>query len=428
MKSQTSLKSISSYRRALAVRLARFTVALGLTLLLASAAQAQFAVVHNFTGGGDGGTPYSGLTLDGAGNLYGTTTVGGSGANGTVFKLAPHGSNLILTTLYAFHGGDGSTPTSGVIRDSNGLLYGSTFSGGANGAGAVFKLTPPARAGGGASAAWSESVLYSFTGGNDGEGPDMLGGSLTFDSAGNLYGTTLLGGTVSCRGNLVFCGSVFELTDNGGHWTETTLHQFAGGNDGAGAYGGVVLDSEGNVYGATFAGGGINDVCPEGCGTLYQLVRSNGWMENILPVPFCNPDSCLGGQGPNGIAIDHSGNLYTADADSVLEMRYPYFAGDGEVLSFGTVYYPSGNLIQDSSGNLYGTDVFGGAFNYGQVFKLTPSGTFTTLHSFSGGADGGEPYGFLVFGTDGNLYGTASIGGSGSSCQGGCGVVFKVAP
>jgi uncharacterized repeat protein (TIGR03803 family) len=426
MKSQTSLKPISSYRRALAVRLATFTLALSLTFLLTSAAQAQFAVVHNFTGGGDGGTPYSGLTLDGAGNLYGTTSIGGSGANGTVFKLTPHGSSFILTTLHAFDGPDGSTPTSGVVRDSNGLLYGATYSGGAHNSGAVFKLIPPARAGGGASGAWTESVLYSFTGGNDGALPDMLGGGLSFDSAGNLYGTTLLGGTASCQSNYNVCGTVFELADNGGHWTETTLHEFAGGNDGAGAYGGVVLDSEGNVYGATFEGGG--DFCPEGCGTVYQLVRSNGWVENILPVPFCNPFSCLGGSGPTGIAIDHSGNLYTADGNSVLEMLYPYSGGDGEVLSFGTVYYPTGNLIQDSSGNLYGTDSEGGAFGYGQVFKLTPSGTFTTLHSFTGGADGGQPFGNLVFGSDGNLYGSASTGGSGNSCQGGCGVLFKVAP
>jgi uncharacterized repeat protein (TIGR03803 family) len=194
-------------------------------------------VLYSFTGGADGGNPVGGVILDPAGNLYGTTTDGGTpfgqNGNGVVFKLSPSGQ---LTVLYTFTGGaDGSTPNAGVIRDSAGNLYGTTYQGGA-GYGVVFKLNPSGQ----------ETVLYTFTGGPDGGNPIA---GVVLDSAGNLYGTTAAGGT-STEG--FGRGVVFMLNPSG---QEKVLHTFMGPPDGSTPYGGVVLDSAGNVYGTTDKGG-----------------------------------------------------------------------------------------------------------------------------------------------------------------------------
>jgi uncharacterized repeat protein (TIGR03803 family) len=403
-------------------------IALAVTLFVIPAAQAQFSVIHNFTAGGDGATPYGGLTMDSSGNLYGTTTTGGFGGYGTVYRMNFKGSSWLLGTLYTFsNGSDGSAPTDGVIRDQTGSLYGATFSGGAYGAGAVFKLTPPAKASTTVVAPWNETTLYSFTGGSDGAFPDMLGGSLSFDASGNLYGTTLYGGNTSCD---LGCGTVFKLAHSSGSWTESVLHTFAGGSgDGSAPYGGVVLDPQGNVYGATY-GGGSSNCGSGGCGTLYQVVPSgSGWLENIL-LDFCGLYSCLDSNGPTGIALDQSGNVYSASNNAVVEMIKTSGGFCCEtILNPNLCCYLVGNLIMDGSGNLYGTSVFGGAYNQGTVFKLTPSSgywTYTSLHDFTGGSDGGQPYGALLFDGKGNLYGTASEGGTGGSCLGGCGVVFEI--
>ncbi len=437
MKSRNDLASLIQHRcPSLTVsRVLAVTIMLGLAMLAIPAAQAQFSVIHDFSAGGDGAAPYSGLTTDASGNLYGTTSAGGFGGSGTVYKMHFKTGTWLLGTLYTFTGGeDGGTPTAGVIRDSNGVLYGTTFGGGAYGAGAVFELAPPAKASTSVVAPWTEKSLYSFTGGGDGGFPDMLGGSLAFDAAGNLYGTTLYGGNSSCNSPLGACGVVFKLTNSKGNWTVSVLHAFAGGfsnnyppSDGANPYGGVVLDAQGNVYGATTSGGyGIG--CAYGCGIIYQMTPSgSGWTENIL-MGFCNPYSCLDGINPTGIAIDNSGNLYTASDSAAVEMKKngAFFE---DVLNPYVGSYPTGNLIMDSAGNLYGTSVFGGAYGYGSVFELTPSSpywTYTSLHDFTGGSDGGEPYGALLLDSKGNLYGTASMGGSGGSCSGGCGVVFEI--
>ena len=223
-----------------------------LTLLTIRAAQAQtYNILHSFSGGGDGGTPSAGLIMDRAGNLYGTAQYGGAG-NGTVFKLSHPGSGWILSTLYAFQGGnDGLGPEARVIFGPDGGLYGTTTSGGFQGYGTVFELRPPVTACKSAICPWTETVLYRFQGGSDGIDPAY--GDLSFDPMGNLYGTTSGGGLQLCSGNT--CGVVFKLARSGGGWTESVLYSFTGGNDGGTPYSGVILDSTGNLYGTAYYGG-----------------------------------------------------------------------------------------------------------------------------------------------------------------------------
>jgi uncharacterized repeat protein (TIGR03803 family) len=211
----------------------------------------QESVLHSFTGGADGGCPAAGLIRDSAGNLYGTTFVGGAG-NGVVFKLTPAGQE---TVLYTFTGGaDGAGPTGSLIQDSSGNFYSTTLGGGAFGVGVVFEL----------SSGGSETVLYSFTGGPDGSCPAA---ALVRDRSGNLYGTTRNGGDASAC--TYGCGVVFKVASTG---QETVLHTFSG-KDGATPYSSLVLDSSGNLYGTTEFGGHYSTVCPLGCGVAFKLTQ-----------------------------------------------------------------------------------------------------------------------------------------------------------
>ena len=202
--------------------------------------QYQETILHNFTGGNDGSTGSLGqLEFDAAGNLYGVTELGGASSAGTVFRMSNASGTWKLATLYAFKGQpDAGFPYGGVIFDKAGNLYGTTYFGGANGTGAVYKLDRTTR---------QESVLYSFQGGTDGSFPTT---TLVFDAAGNLYGTTTTGGKPACD-----CGTVFELTPNGSGWTESVLHAFGNAPDGANPYYGLVPDAAGNLYSTTAAGG-----------------------------------------------------------------------------------------------------------------------------------------------------------------------------
>ncbi|MGA7459437.1 MAG: choice-of-anchor tandem repeat GloVer-containing protein [Candidatus Korobacteraceae bacterium] len=216
-------------------------------------------VLHNFTYY-DGQQPWAGLIFDAAGNLYGTTYYGGlylacpGGASdcGTVFELMPGGGRWGETILHNFGtGGDGFSPTAGLILDAAGNLYGTTNGGGTYNqyGGTVFELTPGV-------GGWTETLLHSFGNGTDGEAPD---GALVFDTAGNLYGTTGGGGTYGG-------GTVFELTPTvGGGWTEQVLHNFGNGVDGANPYTGLIFDAAGNLYGTTQSGGN------HGAGTVFEL-------------------------------------------------------------------------------------------------------------------------------------------------------------
>jgi len=239
--------------------------------------QGQETVLHSFTGSPDGAYPSTAaVLLDNSGNIYGTTSSGGTYGNGTVFELSPSGSGWQENILYNFTGGaDGLGPLAGVIQDAAGNLYGNTGEGGSYagscsfGCGVVFELSPTG-------SGWTETVLYTFTGAPDGASPVA---KLLKDRAGNLYGTTSSGGSSSaCSFEYPGgCGTVFELSPNGSGWTETILWTFTGGADGAIPFGPVVMDREGTLYGAAGVGGDLNAANPEcfgqGCGTAFKLTR-----------------------------------------------------------------------------------------------------------------------------------------------------------
>jgi uncharacterized repeat protein (TIGR03803 family) len=270
--------------------------------------------------GRDGFTPYAGLIFDAAGNLYGTTYGGGTYGGGTVFEVSPGASDQWSEkVLYSFGSGkDGVTPQGGLIFDGKGNLYGTTSFGGAfGGYGTVFELSP-------SNGQWTESVLHAF---NQKDGAWPWYARLSFDTAGNLYGTTSSGGNQDCNGgNNSGCGEVFQLVPSNGQWTESVLHFFSSGNDGAYPYAGLVFDQAGNLYGTTTEGGNPKCLGGNGCGTVFRLRLSNGqWAETVLHAFFAK-------------------------------------AGDG----------PAASVIFDTAGNLYGTTSGGGAFGFGNVFEVTP--------------------------------------------------------
>jgi uncharacterized repeat protein (TIGR03803 family) len=348
--------------------------------------------IHTFTGAKDGGAPYAGLTIDAAGNLYGTTVGGGDlgcteGGCGTVFELSPNSSGKWTeTVLYAFKGTDGAAPQATVVFDALGNLYGTTNAGGQRGAqgyGTVFRLAP-------SSGGWQESVLHVFADGSDGAYPVA---PLVVDAAGNLYGTAAKGGN-NC--NLSGCGVVFELSlASSGEWRETVLHSFKGGKDGAVPLAGLTLDGSGNLYGTTVYGGVANG-CPSsgtaGCGVVFEILPSaSGWKENVLHIFTGAQDG--GGPG-SGITLDAAGNLYGTTEAGGLSTCSTFYTGCGI------------------------------------VFELTPrtGGGWkeNVLHAFRDGRDGANPASGLIFDAAGNLYGVSSGGGPKRACSYGCGTAFEL--
>jgi uncharacterized repeat protein (TIGR03803 family) len=287
---------------------------------------------------------------------------------GTVYNVKPPAAScktaLCLwneSILYRFAGSDGAGPNAPLIFDSAGELYGSTYLGGAHNGGTVFRLTP-------SSGLWSESLLYSFTGGNDGYLPSS---GLTFDRTGNLYGTTYYGGTG-------IYGTVFELTPSGSGWTESVLHNFQAQSDGGDPNGDVIFDAAGDIYGATSGG----------FATVFELTPAgSNWLFNVL-------------------------------------------------YSFGALGGPSnGSVVMDAAGNLYGTTARAGASLNGSVYKLTRSGggwIYTDLHDFCQNGptcpDGCDPQGNIAIDNNGNLFGAAGTGTSdGSGCKGN-GLIWEITP
>jgi uncharacterized repeat protein (TIGR03803 family) len=251
-------------------------------------------VLYAFTGSPDGEVPTAPLIFDSSGNLYGTTSKGGVYGSGTVFKLTPHsGGAWTENVLYDFTGGDlGGTPNAGVIFDAKGNLYGTTQFAGANNVGVVFKLKPSSRG------IWAISVLHSFTGGKDGGLPL---GTLVMDPAGNLYGTTE-------RGGLYEYGTVFKLTPNSAErFTESVLHSFTGGKDGGLPFAGLIFD-QGNLYGTTLEGGRLRFCGGSGCGVVFKLAPNSkgGWNEAVLHAFFDDP----GAFPLAGVIFGAAGNLY----------------------------------------------------------------------------------------------------------------------
>ena len=397
------------------------------TLMAPTRAAAQGKLIHNFNGdnGVDGGAPWAGLIVDAAGNLYGTTTMGGAYSYGAVFELLPKtGGGWTERILHSFNnnGIDGYYPYAGLVFDAAGNLYGTTLNGGKYANGTAFELVPK-------SGAWGERILHNFN--NNGTDGYLPYAGLAIDGVGNLYGTTIYGGA---NDN----GSVYKLTPTGRSWSETILHSFLkNGVDGAYPYAGLVFDSSGNLYGTTT---GMN----YNYGTVFELLPQAGgtWQEQIIH-SFTGPD----GYGPySGLVIDVAGNVYgtttgggTYDGGAVFELSPQAGGGWSESVlhSFNDTgkdgYDPYSGVVFDESGNLYGTTYDGGDgtgcnTGCGTVFELTPKagGSWgeVILHRFNNSlTDGARPYGGVVFGPSGNLYCTTTYGGSY-----GWGTVFEVTP
>jgi uncharacterized repeat protein (TIGR03803 family) len=283
----------------------------------------QYRVLYSFTGGNDGSSPYSGVIVDKMGNLYGTTNSGGANSYGTIFELARQSNgSYIFNVLHDFVGlpSDGVTPV-GLIFDKFGNIYGATNNGGAGNNGTVFELAK------GMNGVWTYSILYSFefhftdASGGGPEAPPQ------FDRFGNLYGTTVSGG--SCSWSTYGCGIVYRLKrSSGSTWTESVLYTFQGGSDGAFPQSQVAFDSAGNLYGTTSNGGGSSD-CFEGCGTVFKMTYSAGIWSNTQLHAFQGQSSADGSDPTAGLAVD-------------------------------------------SLNNLYGTTNGGGIYGYGTVFEVTP--------------------------------------------------------
>jgi uncharacterized repeat protein (TIGR03803 family) len=404
--------------------------------------------LYTFTGGADGGSP-NGLIQDSVGNLYGSTGAdySTSASNGTLFKITLKG---VLTTLYTFTGGaDGSAPAAALVLGTDGNFYGTAGAAGTYGTGNVFKLGSAAShplsilhsfsglevgptmllqgvdgnfygsdqghpllgadtSNSGAifksTPSGQLSALYTFTGGDDGGLP----GGLAQLPTGVFYGTTYLGGT--SQG-----GTVFKLTSAG---VLTTLHSFTGGLDGGNPAPALFLATDGNFYGATYSGGASGD------GTIYKVTPSgklttlysfSGAVDGSIPNGvFEDTDSNFYGTTRNGGA-NGAGTFFKMTPSGVLSTLYTFTGGsDGG--------QPQG-LLTTKTGTLYGVTTAGGANGKGTVFVVTEKGKLTTLYSFTGGADGASPEAGLVFGANGNLYGTTYQGGAK-----GWGTVFEMTP
>jgi hypothetical protein len=417
-----------------------FLISLVLSLTLAIATNAWAAsekVLYSFTGGSDGGFPSSSLVMDAAGNLYGTTAAGGTKGDcssdripgcGVVFKLTSVNGSWQESVLYAFQGGpDGAYPRGNLVFDASGNLYGTTYYGGTGtcsteGCGTAFELSPNQNG------SWIKTTLYSFQNQPDGAFPD----GLTFDSSNNLYGVATAGGTngrgaayelsppqqqgnpwtekiiynfqdfetqpnpvlvFDSQGNLygtyfqlyacfptTGCGAVFQLKNTGGTWTLTDLFDFTGGGNGGEPMAGVILDSQGNLYG-TGAQGGNN------WGMVFELKpRANGGQyEGMMLHNFCSINNCADGMTPDAaLVMDSSGALYGTTSSGgrpcrtcglVFKLVHTKYGWDGSVLynfrdstDGGS---PTQSLILDAQGNLYGTTTAYGSDGHGTVYEVT---------------------------------------------------------
>jgi uncharacterized repeat protein (TIGR03803 family) len=364
-------------------------------------------VLASFAGGSEGSGAQAALIERSDGNFYGATVEGGANGFGTVFRITPAG---LETVLHSFAGGsDGSGPQAGPIEGSDGNFYGTTAEGGANGFGTVFRIT----------SAGVETALHSFAGGSDGSGPHA---GLIEGSDGNFYGTTSAGGADNW-------GTVFRITPGG---VETVLHSFAGGSDGSQPLAGLIEGSDRNFYGTTSAGGADNwgtvfRITPDGVESVLHSFGSGSGVDGVNPYAGLIEGSDgnfygttkLGGMHNLGTG-QNRGTVFRITPAGVETVLYSFAGGsDGS--------QPLAGLIEGSDGNFYGTTSAGGANNSGTVFRITPTGVETVLHSFGSGGDGSNPYAGLLVGSNGNLYGTTRSGGSGG-CLGGCGTVFELVP
>jgi len=397
---------------------------MALLLLTAGAARAQtYSLLYTFCSQPnctDGATPNPNLALDKAGNLYGTTQQGGDNSftEGVAFKVSPSGAENVIFNFDTLD--TGVVPLGGLILDNNGNLYGTASEGGITKNG---KKPNCAEAGCGLvfqlSPSGTETILFDFV---NSKKEGIFDGKLPYgpllrDASGDFWGLVQGFGQATN-------GGIFELKTDG---TES-VHWFGGRKQPKFPNSGLVMDAQGNIYGTTNQGGGYQG------GTVFELSASG---EETTLYSFGNRKALQFGKYPTGgVVRDASGNLYGTTA---------YIGSNGtvfELTSSGTplLLYtfqgqpdgskPMGNLIRDAQGNFYGTTAAGGVYNHGTVFKLTPAGGETVLYSFTGGADGGDPMDGLVMDEQGNLYGTTLLGGN-TQCpkhDGGCGVIFKITP
>ncbi|HWY16794.1 MAG TPA: choice-of-anchor tandem repeat GloVer-containing protein [Rhizomicrobium sp.] len=366
---------------------------------------ASYLEIYSFQGGSDGSVPLGGVIADKAGNLYGTTSGGGTHNGGVVFSIDTHGKeNVLYNFCSSLNCADGESPAGSLLL-RKGDLYGTTVDGG-GGRGTVFRLAP-----GG-----TETVLHSFGSGNDGTYP---GAALIADGLGNFYGTTTQGGTIGY-------GTVFKVAPD---LFEIVLYSFQGGNDGAFPQGDLIADKDGNLYGTTSQGGYFGCNGGSGCGTVFKI-DSNG-AETILR-------AFLGGRygayPDGGLIMDSTGNLYgTTSAGGSLHGNgngcgtiFEITPSGEEVVlySFGRGRHgceARGSLVADGAGGFYGTAFEGGYYNDGVVFSARKSGAIRVPHAFWGDPDGSFPNGSLTLSDNGILFGTTGAGGSDNS-----GTVFKL--
>jgi uncharacterized repeat protein (TIGR03803 family) len=398
------------------------TAAAILCMATGSEAAVKETTLYSFTGGNDGSFPHAGVIGDNKGNLYGVTSSGGANHAGAIFELSPPAEGQTAwtqTTLYSFTGGnDGSNPQAALMMDAKGNLYGAAYSGGASGNGVVFELAHHKHKG-----TWTYRNLWSFTGGNDGGVPV---GSLTMDSAGNLYGSTTQGGTG-------VVGTVFELSPNGKTWSESVLYNFTGNNDGGEPMGNVLIGKDGNLYGTTAGYGQFN------YGVVYKLTAQGGgnWGFSVLHAFAGGSD----GEVPrDGLIQDANGTLYGATAGfsnsygNVFQMNT-----DGS--NYNVIYTITGGqgftgngpwqtVSLGADGTIYGTTYADGASSFGEVFQLTPqtgnSWSSKVLYTFPGGAGGQYSYSKVWLDKVGRLYGTTyGVAGQGGFFPG---TVWRIKP
>jgi len=413
---------------------ARTCAALVLCAAAATASPAQtFTTLHNFHGS-DGNAPLAGLIQGTDGNLYGTTYSGGANTNsdwcksddstcGTVFKITPAGR---FTTIYNFCSQtdctDGSLPEAGLIQAGDGNFYGTTTNGGAHEGGTIFRITPSG----------ALTTLYSFCSeSNCTDGLQPKAG-LIQATDGKLYGTTEQGGVDDCSLVSLGCGTVFAITLTG---ALTTVYSFCpqyGCYDGSAPEAGLLQGTDGNFYGTTAAGGGYGHN-GSGSGTVFKLT-SGGMLTTLYS--FCSRENCADGSGPNGLVQAASGNFYGTTSEGgddkgcfdgcgivfkitstgVLNMLHK-FQGSSNGANSGA--YPYAGLVVGTDGSFWGTTGYGGEWDDGVAFKITPNGTLNFYSIDPTYGDG--PVAPLVQDTNGNFYGTNSHGGAG-----GDGTVFAL--
>jgi len=410
--------------------------------------QTGFRVLYSFQDGGDGAVPATSLISDKTGNLYGTATNAGGVTSctvhcGSIFELSPPASKhgrWNFTILYDFTGGkDGGLPEGSLMFGPDGSLYGTANVGGKYGkfgGGVLFQLRP-------AKGHWIEEVMHDFGRASDGRNPH---GGLVVDGRGNLYGTTANGGKYDW-------GTIYELSLSSK--AESVLYSFSGGEDGGTPLAGLTIDRAGRLYGTTDYGGYFSSYCQDGCGTVFEVSPpsspSNPWNYAVIH-EFVGGVPGDGALPSDPLLLDRAGNLYGTTfisqgtgggtafeltpgrrhrlwAETVL-YRFPAYRGDAANSSAG--------FISDGAGNLYATSQDGGATFKGDVFKLIPPATSgaawtdATLYTFVSGKHGAIYSSTnLVFGAGGLLYGTTPYGGTGDCLFTkikGCGTIFQVNP